>query len=262
MWFDAAEKIDLPPEDRSVGMVFQEYALFPHMSVRQNVAYGGRDRVDELLERLAITNLAGASVTEISGGERQRVAIARALARDPEVLLLDEPLASLDTHTRAGVRSELADVLARLGLPTILVTHDFADAAALASDVAVVVDGQIRQKGTPFELIAEPSDPFVASFTGATVIDGVVSDGEFVLGNGRRIAADLPPGLARLAVYPWDAEFADDGIPATVTGTAPEAGGVRVQTDMFRIDLPPGGAVPRPGDAVHVRLSRWKTWSA
>lgn len=262
VWFDSEQKIDLPPEERSVGMVFQEYALFPHMSVRDNVGYGGRDRVDELLDRLAIAHLGPASVQEISGGERQRVALARALARDPEVLLLDEPLAALDTHTRAAVRAELADVLGDLGLPTILVTHDFADAAALASDVAVVVDGQIRQKGTPFELIAEPADPFVASFTGATVVDGVVSDGEFALSHGRRIAADLPSGPARLAVYPWDVSLAGDGIPATVIGTAPEAGGVRVQTDIVRVDLPAGSPVPRPGDAVHVRLSRWKTWSA
>lgn len=262
VWFDAAAAIDLQPQDRSVGMVFQEYALFPHMTVRRNVAYGGTERVDDLLERLAITRLAEASVAEISGGERQRVALARALARDPEVLLLDEPLASLDTHTRAGVRAQLAELLGELALPTILVTHDFADAAALAAEVAVMVDGQIRQQGTPFELIAQPADPFVASFTGATVIDGVISDGEFVLGNGRRIAVEAPPGPARLAVYPWDATLAVDGIPATVTATAPEAGGVRVHTDLFRIDVPAGGAIPRPGDAVHVRLSRCKTWSA
>ena len=124
-WLDTAAGIDLPPERRSVGLVFQEYALFPHLDVRRNVAFGGRERVDELLERFRISHLAGARPGALSGGERQRVALARALARNPAVLLLDEPLSALDTHTRGVVRSELTELLAELRLPTLLVTHDF-----------------------------------------------------------------------------------------------------------------------------------------
>ena len=105
--------VDLPPERRSVGLVFQEYALFPHLDVRRNVAFGGRARVDELLERFRISHLADARPGDLSGGERQRVALARALARDPAVLLLDEPLSALDAHTRGVVRGELAELLAR-----------------------------------------------------------------------------------------------------------------------------------------------------
>ncbi|MDX6726478.1 MAG: molybdate transport system ATP-binding protein, partial [Baekduia sp.] len=125
-WFDADAGVDLPPERRAVGMVFQDYALFPHMTVAQNVAFGtrgagrgnGAGRVGELLERLRIGTLAGARPGTLSGGERQRVAVARALARDPAVLLLDEPLSALDADTRAVVRGELAALLAELRLPT------------------------------------------------------------------------------------------------------------------------------------------------
>ncbi|HEY6075196.1 MAG TPA: ABC transporter ATP-binding protein, partial [Gaiella sp.] len=173
-WLDTARRIDVAPERRSVGLVFQDYALFPHLSVRRNIAYGARDSgtVDGLLERFRIGGLADARPGEISGGERQRVALARALARDPDVLLLDEPLSALDSHTRATVRGELHDLLAELGLPVILVTHDFEDAATLADRVGVVVDGRMLQVGTPSELVAAPSDPFVARFTGANLLPG------------------------------------------------------------------------------------------
>ena len=137
------------PDERRVGLVFQEYALFPHMSVRQNVAYGGRDRVDEYLERFQISHLAKAHPNELSGGERQRVALARALARNPGVLLFDEPLSALDAHTKVAVRGELQELLHEFGLPTLLVTHDYEDAAALADRVGVIVDGVLRQFATP-----------------------------------------------------------------------------------------------------------------
>src|SRR6185436_4055600 len=122
-WLDTGRHIDLPPERRRVGYLFQEYALFPHLDVIGNVRFGAASDVDvrALLERFRIAHLAGARVDALSGGERQR----RALARDPAVLLLDEPLAALDTHTRATVRSELREVLAGLRIPTVLVTHDF-----------------------------------------------------------------------------------------------------------------------------------------
>ena len=176
-WLDTGAGIDLPPERRSVGLVFQEYALFPHLDVRRNVAFGGRERVDELLERFRISHLAGARPGELSGGERQRVALARALARDPAVLLLDEPLSALDAHTRGVVRSELAELLAELRLPTLLVTHDFEDAAALADRVGVIVDGRILQLGGAAELLAAPADAFVASFTGANLLHGTARPG-------------------------------------------------------------------------------------
>jgi molybdate transport system ATP-binding protein len=171
-WLDSAAGLDTPPERRSVGLVFQDYALFPHLSVRANVAFGGRGRVDELLERFRISRLADARPGTLSGGERQRVALARALAREPRVLLLDEPLAALDAHTKAAVRAELGELLHELGLPTLLVTHDFEDAAALAARVGVLVEGHVLQVGRPEDLVAAPADPFVASFTGANLLHG------------------------------------------------------------------------------------------
>jgi molybdate transport system ATP-binding protein len=166
VWFDAGAHVDLPPEDRSVGMVFQQYALFPHLSVQKNVEFGGKERSQELLERLGIAHLARARPGQLSGGERQRVALARALARSPRVLLLDEPLSALDPHTRDVVREELGGHIAALGLPTLLVSHDVADAIALADRVGVIRDGRIIQLGTPAELAAAPADEFVARVFG------------------------------------------------------------------------------------------------
>jgi molybdate transport system ATP-binding protein len=197
-WFDAAGGVDLPPERRAVGFVFQDYALFPHLTVERNVAFGAGDggRTGELLERLRISHLAGERPGTLSGGERQRVALARALAREPAVLLLDEPLAALDAHTRAVVRDELADLLAQLALPTLLVTHDHRDAVALADRVGVLVDGRLRQVGAPRALLEAPADPFVARFTGANVIEG------------------LGPGGAAIAAAPWAVRVLTEPLPS------------------------------------------------
>jgi len=213
-WLDTASRVDLPPERRRVGLVFQEYALFPHLSVRANVAFGGRDRVDELLERFGIAALADARPGAISGGERQRVALARALARDPGVLLLDEPLSALDAHTRRRVRGELREVLGELGLPTLMVTHDFEDATSLADRIGVLVDGRLLQVGSPSELVASPADAFVAGFTGANLLRGVASASsngltEVALDAGfTAYSADEARGRVALAVYPWEVSVA------------------------------------------------------
>jgi molybdate transport system ATP-binding protein len=260
VWFDAQAKVDLPPERRSVGLVFQEYALFPHMTVHANVAFGGQARVDELLDRLRIAHLAGERPGALSGGERQRVAVARALARDPEVLLLDEPLSALDAHTRATVRAELQDVLGELALPTLVVTHDFRDAAALAGRIGVIVDGRLRQQGTASELVAHPADAFVAAFTGGNLLPGR-GDGraEVTLDAGGvvRAADPAPAGRVGVAVYPWEVAVALEppadglnGIPGAVHGVAPEGGRVRLRIgdvvverpaeELERIGLEPG----------------------
>ncbi len=209
-WFDADRGLFVRPEDRQVGLVFQDYALFPHLTVRQNIEYARRRGADEYLDRFGIRQLERARPGSLSGGERQRVALARALARDPEILLLDEPLSALDAHTKIEVRTELQQLLAELEIPTLLVTHDFEDAAALAGHVGVIVEGELRQEGSPTDLVAEPADAFVASFTGANLLHGRphrassdttgirLDDGTVIL------TSDIGVGAGTLAVYPWD----------------------------------------------------------
>lgn len=208
VWFDG-EGIDRSPEGRRVGMVFQDFALFPHMTIRRNVAFGGPGRAEEMLDRLRLTHLSDELPGSLSGGERQRVAIARALAIDPQVLLLDEPMASLDPASRDEVRAELRVMLSDLEIPTLLVTHDFEDAAALASGIGVMVEGRLVQVGTPSELVAAPTDGFVANLAGANVIRGVsrIEGGLSRVELGGRhtvFSTDLVSGPASVVVYPWD----------------------------------------------------------
>jgi molybdate transport system ATP-binding protein len=209
---DTERGIDVPPERRRVGYLFQEYALFPHLDVSGNVRFGAREKTDvhALLERFRIGGLARARVDQLSGGERQRVALARALAREPALLLLDEPLSALDAHTRAAVRAELRELLEELRLPTVLVTHDFEDAATLADRVGVISDGRVLQLGSPAELVATPKDPFVASLTGATLLPGHAVGVEHGLtrvaleGGITLWSADRAAGPVYVAIYPWD----------------------------------------------------------
>jgi molybdate transport system ATP-binding protein len=266
LWFDSARRVDRRPEQRSVGFVFQEYALFPHLSVTHNVTFGG-GRADGLLRRLRIEHLAGARPGELSGGERQRVALARALARGPRVLLLDEPMAALDPHTRGAVRAELHDLLRELGLPTLLVTHDFEDAAALADRVGVLVEGRLRQLGSPAELLGEPADPFVAEFAGANVLAGVAEPGPDGLTRVRLegghivYSTDSAQGRAVLVVYPWDVSLAraapDDSalnhLRGEIVSLVPVGNRVRVRLPFLTAEITAASAerlVLRPGENV------------
>jgi molybdate transport system ATP-binding protein len=225
-WLDSARGLDLPAEERSVGLVFQEYALFPHLTVRKNVEFGRKGGA-ALLERFGLATLADAKPRELSGGERQRVALARALAPDPAVLLLDEPLSALDAHTRGEVRTELQQLLREADRPTLVVTHDFEDAATLATQVGVLVQGRLRQLGTPAELVASPADPFVASLTGANVLRGRARRAqeltELELPTGELIrSTDPAEGDAVAIVYPWEVTLSrtapDDSAQNHITG--------------------------------------------
>jgi molybdate transport system ATP-binding protein len=217
-WLDTERAVDVPPERRRCGYVFQEYALFPHLSAWQNVAYPlrgvpraqRRERALELLDRFGLGDLAEARPRTLSGGERQRVAVARALARRPAVLLLDEPLSALDARTRANASRELAAVLRDVEAPALLVTHDFAEAAQLGDRVGIVDAGRVVQEGTPTELAAAPRSAFVADFTGAVVLTGTARPGSAGLtiveldGGGTISTTDPGDGPVAVSVYPWE----------------------------------------------------------
>ncbi|WP_408959173.1 ABC transporter ATP-binding protein [Natrinema sp. 74] len=164
---------DRPPEQRGFGFVFQDYALFPHLSVRENVEYGVRYHhetrdSDELLAELGVADLADRYPPTLSGGEKQRVALARALTVRPDVMLLDEPLAALDVPTRRTLRDDLADVLA--DVTSVYVTHDRTTARAIADRIVVMRDGRVVQISTPDEIFQRPASPMVAEFTGSNAI--------------------------------------------------------------------------------------------
>ncbi|WP_439027991.1 ABC transporter ATP-binding protein [Haloarchaeobius sp. DT45] len=194
----------VPPEDRHVGVVFQNYALFPHMTVAENVGYGLRftdhpdpdARVEELLDMVDLVGMADRAPDELSGGQQQRVSLARALAPEPDVLLLDEPMSALDARLRETLRREVARIQSELGVTTVYVTHDQEEALAVSDRVAVMHDGQVEQVGTPQEVYRAPESRFVAEFVGENnVFTGAISpvetkgvrvrvdDGEFVLGD-------------------------------------------------------------------------------
>jgi len=180
----------VPPERRRIGVVFQDYALFPHLSVADNVGYGVRERagrtprVAEMLDLVGLADEAHRRPHELSGGEQQRVAIARALAPDPTVVLLDEPFSNLDTALRVRVRDEVRDILTAAGATAVFVTHDQEEALSLADRVAVMSSGRLLQVGSPSDLYEQPADRFVATFVG----DADLLPGEF---DGTRIATAL-----------------------------------------------------------------------
>ena len=208
---DGKEITNLPPNRRNVGMVFQAYALFPNMTVADNVGFGLRikkqpkeritKRVGELLELINMPEKADRYPYQLSGGQQQRVALARALAIEPQVLLLDEPLSALDAKIRVSLRSEIRAIQRQLGITTVYVTHDQEEALSLSDRVVVMSQGRIEQIGTPFEIYNFPATAFVASFVGtlnalkADVVDpaaGIVTVG----GQRVRLAKPLPASAA------------------------------------------------------------------
>jgi len=212
----------LPPWKRDVGMVFQSYALWPHMTVARNVAFGleekriGRDeisrRVDAALNLVGLGGLGARRPSQLSGGQQQRVALARTIVVEPKLLLLDEPLSNLDAKLRVQVRRELRELQQRLGLTTIFVTHDQEEANTVCDRIAVMNDGIIQQVGTPKELYEQPANLFVANFLGtANILTGQIvqrgADRAFETANGLciRLARDADiPANARLVFRPQD----------------------------------------------------------
>jgi multiple sugar transport system ATP-binding protein len=226
---------DLAPRHRDIAMVFQSYALYPHMSVRQNLGYGLkvrrtpkaeiRKRVDDIAELLGLTDLLERKPAQLSGGQRQRVAMGRAIAREPQAFLMDEPLSNLDAKLRVGMRASLAQLHQRLGVTTVYVTHDQVEAMTLGQRVAVMKDGRILQVDALQALYERPRDLFVAGFIGSpamNLVDAAVDGGEIAFGQFRipldwsRRPAAPASGRVIVGIRPEafeDAAFAPSGLP-------------------------------------------------
>ena len=193
-WLDTRSGIRVSPQERQIGYMPQEYALFPTYTVKRNIAYGlnalsavdRKKRVDEMIDLFQLRGLEEAKPQELSGGQQQRVALARAVAPRPQLLLLDEPLSALDLPTRLQLRGELRSLLKQLALPSIIVTHDWAEALALGDVVAVMGSGQILQVGPPQEVFTRPRDAEVAQIVGVeTVVEGQVIEKAYGLATVR-----------------------------------------------------------------------------
>jgi multiple sugar transport system ATP-binding protein len=226
---DGVDVTDDPPRRRDIAMVFQSYALYPHMSVRRNMAYGLRvrrtpkDEADRRVERVArmlgLEELLERRPGQLSGGQRQRVAMGRAIVRDPKAFLMDEPLSNLDAKMRVSMRASLAQLHAQLGVTTVYVTHDQTEAMTLGQRVAVMRDGKIVQVDRPQRLYEAPTDLFVAAFIGSpamNLVEAVVTGDEVEAGDLRLPLSPLRrpqtrSGRVALGIRPeafQDAEFA------------------------------------------------------
>jgi putative spermidine/putrescine transport system ATP-binding protein len=227
----------LPAHKRKFGMVFQSFALFPHLSVRENVAYAltiagtartdAWARADGLLDLVQLRGFGDRRIGELSGGQRQRVAIARALAQEPEVFLLDEPMSALDAKLREEMQVELRLLQQRLGITTIVVTHDQREAMTMADRIVVMSNGRVEQVAPPQDIYHRPKNAFVADFIGkANFFDGVAEAGGVRVG-ARTLAVTPPPNFVEgapvmLACRPEKIDLEDTGgganrLPATVT---------------------------------------------
>jgi molybdate transport system ATP-binding protein len=291
-WFDAAGRVFVPPQRRNVGLLFQDHALFPHLSVAENVAYGlgraGRAereaRVLAVAALLGIQDLLGRRPRQLSGGQRQRVALARALAPRPQLLLLDEPLSALDAPSRAALQAELRATLKASGVPSVVVTHDRVEALALGDRMAVLAEGSIRQVGSVHQVFSAPADLVVARAVGAETVlparlleraDGLVT---LEVGRSRLVAVD--PGRIEGQVYACvraedvliepaqgSASSARNHLAGRVTSLAHEGALVRVALDCGfplvalvtrqaaeQLALAPGAAVAAQIKATALRL--------
>ena len=256
------------PDRRRIGMVFQDGALFPHLTVAGNLAFSGatRARVEECLELVGLNSRGTAYPHELSGGERQRIALARALAADPDVVLLDEPFAALDEGLRASLRREVSAILRRAGASALLVTHNQEEALSLADVVGVMRAGRIEQLGAPEEVYGRPMTRWVAEFLGdADIVPGTASDGvvdselgRFPARNGQRGRVEVVVRPETLVLSREDSATASDSRAAVVAGRSYFGHDQLVELEFgsgLRLrSRTSGSAAWRPGDRVRVRV--------
>ncbi|MEM9709795.1 MAG: sn-glycerol-3-phosphate ABC transporter ATP-binding protein UgpC [Pseudomonadota bacterium] len=224
---------NLEPKERDIAMVFQNYAIYPHMTVRKNIGFGLRSskmpradkekRIDEIAEILGMTDLLGRKPSQLSGGQRQRVAIGRAMVRDPAVFLFDEPLSNLDAQLRTQMRLEIKKLHQRVGATIVFVTHDQVEAMTMADRIVIMKEGYIQQVGTPSEVYHAPANTFVAGFIGSpamNMIPATVAGGRLRIEGGAHLELGTPLGGDRkvmLGIRPEDLEPVDG--PALISGS-------------------------------------------
>ncbi len=251
--FDGVDVTQLPPEKRGLGFVFQSYALYPHLTVSENIAFPLQfvdgmkrpersARIAELAELVRVTELLDRRPAELSGGQQQRVAIARALAKNPSLLLMDEPLSNLDARLRSEMRTEIRRIQSTTGITMILVTHDQEDALAVSDSILVMNAGAVQQHAGPTEIYGNPASVFVADFIGnppASQLDVIIGgDGAVTIAaTGVRLPltapADLTPGEARLAIRAESVHLHPDGEAEGTVRTRTSSG----REWLYEIDL-------------------------
>jgi iron(III) transport system ATP-binding protein len=249
--FDAEMRVNVPVEQRAIGMVFQSYAIWPHMTVAENVAFPltvakgrrvTRAEIAEAVRRaLAVVDLDGfqdRSATRLSGGQQQRVALARAIVHEPRLLLLDEPLSNLDAQLRDEMRSELKRLQSKIGITAVYVTHDQSEALALSDRLAVIEHGRIIQIGSPHDIYFRPANPFVARFVGATN-----------LLPGRLLEASGGEGRAEVL----NARVIRCAVPQPIENAA--AVSVSIRPESIRLKLRQDGAAPAGENCLPGRIT-------
>ncbi len=282
--FGGDDVTELPPHRREFGMVFQDYALFPHMTIGENIAFGlverGRPkaeidaRVRELLQLIQLKDVEKRYPTELSGGQQQRVAVARAVAHSPQVLLMDEPLGALDLKLRESMQYEIRSIQQRIGITTVYVTHDQTEAMNMSDRIAVMNKGRLEQIGSGVDIYQRPSTRFVADFIGQinlvsaiTAGPGLETSSVTIAGRNARIAKTMMPGLPitigirpeQIALRRADDAIAsdDNALPGKVASRQFSGNVMKIWVDVglqepIMLDFPPRAAPPEPGDAVAI----------
>ena len=256
-----------PASERNVGMVFQSYALFPHISVLENVAYGpiirgvkkpqAREKARTILDQIGLGGLHDRLPSELSGGQQQRVAVARAIVQQPDVILFDEPLSNVDAKLRRRVRSEIRALQQEFGLTAVYVTHDQEEALAVSDRIVVMDKGQIAQVGTPEDLYERPASAFISSFIGdANIIAGRVQSGRFA-GAGLDLPVPGGDGAATLSIRPERIVLAAGGA-ARIDGVTYLGSRMEYAVASGGVSLLVSRPIPEPrfetGDAVQLHI--------